>query len=83
MAAVGKRSLSAYLHQSVVMALLAAWGLGLGARLGSAPAALIAIAIWLVSVIWRAALERAGRRGPAEVVLHRLTYGARSPSTPG
>ena len=76
LAAVGKRSLSAYLWQSVAMApLLAAWGLGWGASLGSAGAAGLAVVIWLVSVLLCAWLERAGRPGPAEVVLRRITYG--------
>ena len=76
LAAVGKRSLSAYLWQSVALApLLAAWGLGWGASLGSAGAAGLAVVIWLVSVLLCAWLERAGRPGPAEVVLRRITYG--------
>ncbi|GMA30014.1 DUF418 domain-containing protein [Litorihabitans aurantiacus] len=73
--AVGKRSLSCYLAQSVLVApLLSAWGLGLGAHLGSAGAAAIAVAVWLVILVGACALERAGRRGPAEVLLRRLSY---------
>ncbi|SDE69219.1 DUF418 domain-containing protein [Auraticoccus monumenti] len=76
--AVGKRSLSCYLAQSVVCApLLAAWGLGLGAHLGSAATALLAVGVWLLSVAGAVALERAGRRGPAETVLRRLSRGRR------
>ncbi|MUL40905.1 DUF418 domain-containing protein [Streptomonospora sp. PA3] len=74
-AAVGKRSLSCYLAQSVICApLLAAWGLGLGAHLGSATMALFAAGVWLVTLAGAYALERAGRRGPAEVLLRRLSY---------
>ncbi|WP_310910947.1 DUF418 domain-containing protein [Lipingzhangella rawalii] len=73
--AVGKRSLSCYLAQSVVCApLLAAWGLGLGAHLHSSSMALFAVAVWLVILLAAWGLERAGRRGPAEVLLRRLTY---------
>lgn len=73
---VGRRSLSAYLFQALCMApLLAAWGLGLGGELGSAAAAGIAVLIWAISVLWCSALQRAGRRGPAEVLLRRVTYG--------
>ncbi|GAA4681165.1 DUF418 domain-containing protein [Pseudonocardia yuanmonensis] len=76
--ATGRRSLTFYLAQSVVFcALLPAWTLGLGARIGVPGAALLALATWLVSVLAAAALERTGRRGPAEVLLRRLTYGAR------
>jgi uncharacterized membrane protein YeiB len=74
--AVGKRSLSSYLAQSVICApLLCAWGLGLGAVLGSAATAALAIGVWLVPVVGCALLERRGRRGPAEWLLRRLAYG--------
>ncbi|MET9818579.1 DUF418 domain-containing protein [Streptomyces sp. NPDC006355] len=76
--AVGKRSLSCYLAHSLLFApVLAAWGLGLGAHLGSATMALFALAVWLVTVAGAYVLERAGRRGPAEVLLRRLMYGSR------
>lgn len=76
--AVGKRSLSCYLTHSLIFApLLAAWGLGLGEHLSSATMVLFAVGVWLVTVAGSYALERAGRRGPAEAVLRRLMYGAR------
>ncbi|MFI9615205.1 DUF418 domain-containing protein [Streptomyces sp. NPDC052023] len=75
--AVGKRSLSCYLAHSLLFApVLAAWGLGLGAHLGSAGMALFAAGVWLITVAGAYALERAGRRGPAEAVLRRLMYGS-------
>ncbi|MER7407659.1 DUF418 domain-containing protein [Streptomyces sp. NPDC000070] len=78
-ASVGKRSLSCYLAHSLLFApVLAAWGLGLGAHLGSTTMALFAFAVWLVTVAGAYALERAGRRGPAEAVLRRLMYGSRA-----
>ncbi|MFI6857744.1 DUF418 domain-containing protein [Streptomyces sp. NPDC050416] len=78
-ACVGKRSLSCYLTHSLLFApVLAAWGLGLGAHLGSTTMALFACAVWLVTVAGAYALERAGRRGPAEAVLRRLMYGPRA-----
>ncbi len=74
--AVGKRSLTCYLAQSVLCApLLSAWGFGLGAQLGSAATAALAVGVWLVSVLLAVLLERAGRRGPAETLLRRLSYG--------
>ncbi|MGK5733224.1 DUF418 domain-containing protein [Streptomyces sp. URMC 124] len=74
-AAVGKRSLSSYLAHSLLFApLLAAWGLGMGARLTSATMALFGVAVWLVTVAGAYALERRGRRGPVEAVLRRLMY---------
>jgi uncharacterized protein len=75
LAAVGKRSLSCYLAQSVLFApVLAAWGLGLGAHLHSATMALYATGVWLATVVLAYLLERAGQRGPAEVLLRRLAY---------
>ncbi|CAM5244040.1 hypothetical protein SVIOM74S_02629 [Streptomyces violarus] len=69
---------SCYLAHSLLFApVLAAWGLGLGAHLGSTTMALFAFAVWLVTVAGAYALERAGRRGPAEAVLRRLMYGPR------
>ncbi|OLT30127.1 hypothetical protein BJF83_09180 [Nocardiopsis sp. CNR-923] len=73
--ATGRRSLSCYLAQSVLCApLLAAWGLGLGAHLTSWSMFPFAVGVWLVTVVSAYALERAGRRGPAEVLLRRLSY---------
>jgi uncharacterized protein len=73
--AVGKRSLSCYLFQSVIFApLLCAWGLGVGAYLSSWSVALLAVVVWVASVALAVALEREGRRGPAEWLLRRLAY---------
>lgn len=77
--ALGKRSLSGYLAQSVVFApLMSAWGLGLGTHLSSWSITVVAIATWLVTVVLAAVLERAGKRGPAEWALRRLVYGKAS-----
>lgn len=74
-AALGKRSLSGYLAHSVMFSpVLAAWGLGLGAHLGSASVAAFALLTWLVTVAGADALERLDRRGPAEALLRRLMY---------
>lgn len=74
--AVGKRSLTSYLLQSVLCApVLAAWGLGLGAQLSSWSMLLYAVVVWALTVVFAVWQERTGRRGPAEVVLRKLTYG--------
>jgi uncharacterized membrane protein YeiB len=81
--AVGKRSLSSYLAHPLVFApLLAAWGLGLGALLGSATMAAFAVGVWLVTVVGAYAMDRAGWRGPAEVLLRRLTSGPAGRAAP-
>ncbi|WP_449277851.1 DUF418 domain-containing protein [Leucobacter sp. GX24907] len=75
-AAVGKRSLSFYLLQSLVFApLLSAWGFGLGGWIGTTAAFAIAVGVWVLSLIIAGVLEQRGARGPAEVLLRRLTYG--------
>ncbi|NKY41248.1 DUF418 domain-containing protein [Cellulomonas septica] len=74
--AVGERSLTCYLLQSLLFApLLSDWGLGLGKHLSTTQAALLAVAVWLVTVAVAVALQRAGRRGPFEVALRRVAYG--------
>ncbi|MHA6783800.1 DUF418 domain-containing protein [Pseudonocardia saturnea] len=73
--ACGQRSLSCYLAQSVAFAaLLPAWTLGLGDGAHLWQAALVAVGAWLVILAVAAAADRAGSRGPAEVLLRRLTY---------
>lgn len=81
---LGKRSLTGYLLQSVIMApLLCAWGLGLGGMLTEWQAALVAVATWLVTIAIAVALDRAGKRGPAEWLLRTLAYrGKASAATP-
>ncbi len=69
--------LSNYLLQSLLMgALLSGWGLGLGASLGHAQLAALALAIVLLQVaasrVW---IERFGA-GPLETLWRWVTYGA-------
>ncbi|GIE36910.1 hypothetical protein Ait01nite_099550 [Actinoplanes italicus] len=77
LAATGERSLTFYLFQSVVFVVLLTplpYALGLGSSLGTAATAALAVATWLVSVLIADAMRRRNVRGPAEVVLRRLTY---------
>ncbi|MGO3146243.1 MAG: DUF418 domain-containing protein [Leucobacter sp.] len=75
-AAVGKRSLTFYLLQSLIYApLLSNWGFGLGSQLNTAGVYALAVCVWGVSLLLAVLLERRGSRGPAEVLLRRLTYG--------
>ena len=80
LSAVGQRSLTFYLFQSLLLApLLAAWGLGLSPYLSTASAVGIAFAVWLLSLPIAAWMDSRGMRGPAEALLRRLTYGTRDP----
>lgn len=74
--AVGRRSMTCYLLQSVLFAiLLEPWSLGLGVGAGTARIALIAIGVWLVTVAVAVALARRNLPGPAEWAIRRLAYG--------
>jgi uncharacterized protein len=81
LAALGRRSLTFYLVQSLAwVALLSPLGLEL-ARGTSSPgiiSATVAIFTWATTVAAALALEKRGLKGPAETVLGYLTYGRRS-----
>lgn len=73
-AALGQRSLSGYLFQSVAWTVLfAQFTLDLGGNTYIAFVA--AVAVWTVSVLAARAMDERGYRGPAERLLRRLTYG--------
>jgi len=76
LAPAGRMPLSNYLLQSLLVgALLSGWGLGLGASLGHAQLAALALVIVLLQVaasrVW---IERFGA-GPVESLWRRVTYG--------
>jgi uncharacterized membrane protein YeiB len=74
--AVGQRSLTCYLCQSVVWTLVfAPYALDLSDDLGVAGTAALAVATWLATVGLAELMRRRGARGPAELLLRRLTYG--------
>ena len=78
--AVGRRSLTCYLLQSIVMVpLLAPWGAGWGVGAGTALVAAVGAGTYASSALVAVLLERAGRSGPAEVLLRRLVYGRATP----
>ena len=71
--AVGRRSMTVYLSQTILFGII--FGvvplLVTGRRLwmGQAAAALVALGVWLASVVLCAALERGGHAGPFETLL--------------
>jgi uncharacterized protein len=76
--AVGQRSMTCYLSQSVVWAVLfPPYLLGLGSRIGVALTAVIAVCTWLLTVGLAELMRRRNVRGPFEVLLRRLTYRAK------
>lgn len=79
LAACGQRSLTCYLLQSVAfVAIFTPIAGGLGASLGDAAASGVAVLVWAATVALAALMARAGRRGPFENLLRRLTYGPRT-----
>jgi uncharacterized protein len=80
--ALGRRSLSGYLFQSFAwLMLLSPFTLYLGGTSGAplATAAVLAIAVWTLSVCAAGWMEHRAYRGPAESLLRRLTYRAPVP----
>ncbi|WP_255949307.1 DUF418 domain-containing protein [Streptomyces odontomachi] len=70
--ALGQRSLSGYLLQSVAwLVLFSPWMLHLG---GTYTAAVAAVSVWLLSLAAAQALSVRDQRGPAETLLRRITY---------
>jgi uncharacterized protein len=70
--ALGQRSLSGYLLQSLCwVALFSPWALHLG---GSWAAVLAAVAVWAGSALAAQALAARGHRGPAETLLRKFAY---------
>ncbi len=77
-AALGQRSLSGYLAQSVVFVIVfAPYGLGLGGSASVAEATQVAVLTWLATLVLAGLLAAADRGGPAEWVLRRAVYGRR------
>ena len=77
-AALGRRSLSGYLFQSLAwQTLLPPYSLSLASRFGSPflTALVVAVLVWMTSIVGAAWLERWAWSGPAELALRRLTYG--------
>ena len=76
LAAIGQRSMTCYLAQSVVWQLVfTPYLLDLSDTLTVAGTALLAVATWLGTVLLAVGLARAGSRGPFEVLVRRVTYG--------
>jgi len=79
-AAAGQMALTNYLAQSICLSLIFyGYGLGLSARLGSAPAALLGLALYAVQLAVSGAWLRRYRFGPVEWLWRSLTYGRRQP----
>ncbi|KYG05457.1 hypothetical protein BE21_40500 [Sorangium cellulosum] len=75
LAALGQRSLTFYLFQSAVwLALFYPFTLDLRDDMGFAASCAVAVVLWIASILLADGMRRAGHRGPAEVLLRRLSY---------
>jgi uncharacterized protein len=78
--ASGQRSLTLYLTQSALfLVILDPSVFGLGEDASAWFLFLIAVGIWLVTVVMAVVMGKLGMRGPAETFLRRMTYAAKSP----
>lgn len=80
LAALGQRSLSGYLFQTLAWTLLASpflLSLGTGSGSPTVTAAIAGATVWLITVTGAYLMQRRAYRGPAETLLRRLTYGRR------
>ena len=79
--AVGQRSMTCYLGQSVVWAVIfTPYLLDLSTTLTVTTTALLAIVTWALTVIMADWMQRRGYRGPFETLVRRVTY--RQPARP-
>jgi uncharacterized protein len=77
-AAVGERSLSCYLLNSALVAIVLHPDLvGLGPQVGVLGSLVVGLLVWLVSLTVASWLARAGRPGPADALLRKLVHRAR------
>ncbi|MFE1168695.1 DUF418 domain-containing protein [Nocardiopsis sp. NPDC058789] len=76
LASAGQRSMTCYLAQSPVWAVVfTPFLLDLSGTLTVTSTALLATGVWLATVVLSDRMRRAGRRGPFETLVRRVTYG--------
>lgn len=74
--ALGRRSMSGYILQSLLFVLLVLpFGLGLGQEAGAFRQLLVATGIWFITLMGAYVLELAGKPGPFEWIHRRWSYG--------
>ncbi|GAB2931882.1 DUF418 domain-containing protein [Micromonospora polyrhachis] len=75
LAALGQRSMTFYLFQSVVwVVLFYPFTLDLRDDMGAAATIVIGVGTWVVSILLADWMRRLGHRGPAETLLRRMSY---------
>jgi len=83
-AAVGQRSMSFYILQSVVFCIAFSPDIGgLGNRVGKIGSDVVAWLTWMASVAAAEMMRRSGTQGPAEAMLRRMVYRKKKKQTEG
>ncbi|QQK75245.1 DUF418 domain-containing protein [Salicibibacter cibarius] len=73
--ALGKRSLTFYVfNETMLVIIMSPVAFGMGRVLNSPGAFVVAVIVWIISLILAAVLERKGIRGPVDALLRRLIY---------
>ncbi|HDR6311328.1 TPA: DUF418 domain-containing protein [Bacillus cereus] len=73
--ALGKRSLTFFvLNEALLVIFLSPVAFDLGGSISNALAALIAVSIWISSVVLASIMEKNNLNGPLEILLRRLVY---------
>ncbi|USG65711.1 DUF418 domain-containing protein [Brevibacillus ruminantium] len=73
--ALGKRSLTFFVwNEAMIVLFLSPVALDLGGHVSNGIAAMIAVAIWIFSVVLATLLEKNNLNGPLEILLRRLVY---------
>ena len=79
LARAGSASLTAYLFQSIVFAVIfSAFGLGAFGKLSAGPAIAVAAGVGAASLVFAGTWRSFANRGPMEVLLRRITYWGRA-----
>lgn len=74
--ALGKRSMSGYILQSMLFFLICLpFTFGIGAGIGAFAQMMIALGVWITTLVAAWLCELAGKNGPVEAVHRRLSYG--------
>lgn len=73
--ALGKRSLTFYVwNEAMLVLFLSPVALDLGGHVSNGTAAIIAVGIWILSVVLATLLEKNNLNGPLEILMRRLVY---------
>ncbi|QQK79214.1 DUF418 domain-containing protein [Salicibibacter cibi] len=73
--ALGKRSLTFYVfNETMLVIIMSPVVFGMGQVLNSPGAFVVAVVVWMISLILAAVLECKGMRGPVDALLRRLIY---------